>query len=130
MNHMTTSCEGEHVFFKVHVEYHENVYHLKGGILDYLEKIPEADSKWHGECFVFDERVSLRHGLETGDYGLCRGCRHPLTEEETQSEYYEKGVSCHRCYNESTEAQKSGFRERQKQMELARLRKLTKSRNT
>lgn len=97
----------------------QNVVHLKGGILDYLEKVPESQSKWAGECFVFDERVSVGHGLKPGEYVLCRGCRHPLTDEETLSEYYEEGVSCQHCFNHSSEKQKAGYRERQRQMDLA-----------
>ena len=98
----------------------ENVYHLDGGILNYLETIPEEKSLWHGECFVFDERVSVGHGLEPGNYELCRGCRRPITEEDKQSPHFEMGVSCPRCYQHLTVAQKNGFRERQKQMNLAR----------
>ena len=98
----------------------ENVYHLEGGILNYLETIPEEKSLWHGECFVFDERVSVGHGLEPGNYELCRGCRRPITAEDKQSTHFEMGVSCPRCHQHLTVAQKNGFRERQKQMNLAK----------
>jgi len=98
----------------------KNVYHLDGGILNYLETIPEEKSLWHGECFVFDERVSVGHGLEPGNYELCRGCRRPITAEDKQSTHFEMGVSCPRCYQHLTVAQKNGFRERQKQMNLAK----------
>jgi UPF0176 protein len=98
----------------------ENVYHLEGGILNYLETIPEEKSLWHGECFVFDERVSVGHGLEPGNYELCRGCRRPITAEDKHSTHFEMGVSCPQCYQHLTVAQKNGFRERQKQMNLAK----------
>ena len=98
----------------------DNVYHLDGGILSYLETIPEEESLWKGECFVFDERVSVGHGLKPGDYELCRGCRRPITEDDKLSKHFEMGVSCPRCYQYLTVAQKNGFRERQKQMNLAK----------
>jgi UPF0176 protein len=97
----------------------EEVYHLEGGILKYLEEIPAEDSLWEGQCFVFDERVSVGQDLEIGDYDLCRGCRRPLSEADTQSEHYVRGVSCHRCIDETTPEQKAGFAERQRQMDLA-----------
>ena len=97
----------------------EEVYHLEGGILKYLEEVPAEDSLWEGQCFVFDERVSVGQGLEIGEYDLCRGCRRPLSEADTQSEHYVRGVSCHRCIDETTPEQKAGFAERQRQMDLA-----------
>jgi UPF0176 protein len=100
----------------------EEVYHLKGGILQYLEDVPEEDSLWHGECFVFDERVSVGHGLKEGPHLLCRACRRPLLPEDTKRPEYEKGVSCHQCLNEHSDADRVRFRERQKQIELAKAR--------
>ena len=97
----------------------EEVYHLEGGILKYLEEVPAEDSLWEGQCFVFDERVSVGQDLEIGEYDLCRGCRRPLSEADTQSEHYVREVSCHRCIDETTPEQKAGFAERQRQMDLA-----------
>jgi len=97
----------------------DEVYHLQGGILKYLEEVPQEESLWQGECFVFDNRVAVNHALEKGDYDQCHACRLPITEEDKQSEYYEKGVSCPRCYDKLSEAQKTAFKERQKQIELA-----------
>ena len=87
----------------------EEVYHLEGGILKYLEEVPAEDSLWEGQCFVFDERVSVGQDLEIGEYDLCRGCRRPLSEADTQSEHYVRGVSCHRCIDETTPEQKLGL---------------------
>jgi len=98
----------------------EEVYHLQGGILKYLETVPVADSRWEGECFVFDERVSVVHGLKPGTLELCRSCRQPVSEADKQSPHYIEGVSCHRCVDSKTEAQKRSRMERQKQMRLAR----------
>ena len=100
----------------------DEVYHLKGGILKYLEEVPETESKWQGECFVFDNRVSVNHRLEKGQYDQCHGCRHPITEEQKLDFRYQKGVCCPRCYDQLTEDQKLRFAERQKQIELAALR--------
>ncbi len=97
----------------------EDVYHLKGGILKYLEEVPAENSKWNGECFVFDSRVSVGHGLKEGDYELCYACRMPLAPEDFDRPEYEKGVSCHRCIDQTDEDRKTRFRERQKQVELA-----------
>jgi UPF0176 protein len=97
----------------------EDVYHLKGGILKYLEEVPAENSKWNGECFVFDSRVSVGHGLKEGDYELCYACRMPLAPEDFDRPEYEKGVSCHRCVDQTDEDRKTRFRERQKQVELA-----------
>ncbi|QHQ35743.1 rhodanese-related sulfurtransferase [Algicella marina] len=97
----------------------EDVFHLKGGILKYLEEVPEAESRWHGECFVFDARVSVGHGLKEGDYHLCYACRRPITEADMARPEFEKGVSCHQCIGETSEDRRQRFRERQKQVELA-----------
>ena len=96
-----------------------DVFHLKGGILKYLEEVPEDASLWHGECFVFDERVSVAHGLVVGDADLCRACRHPLTPAERLSEKFQEGVSCERCFDTRTEADRQRFAERHRQVELA-----------
>ncbi len=100
----------------------EDVYHLKGGILRYLEEMPPEDSTWQGECFVFDNRVSVGHGLVEGPHKLCHGCRRPILPEDVKRPEYEHGVSCHRCVDETTEQDKARFRERQKQIQLARAR--------
>lgn len=97
----------------------EEVYHLDGGILQYLEDVAEEDSTWEGECFVFDQRVTVNHALEKGSYDQCYACRFPITEEEKLSPLYEKGVSCPRCHDRLTEDQKNRFTEREKQMQLA-----------
>ncbi|HEX4843368.1 MAG TPA: rhodanese-related sulfurtransferase [Limnobacter sp.] len=100
----------------------DEVYHLEGGILKYLEEVPEEQSLWKGECFVFDQRVSVKHGLQVGEYDLCHACRMPITEEEKQSEKYIHGVGCPHCYDKLTEDQKQRFGERQKQIQLAKAR--------
>ena len=100
----------------------EEVYHLQGGILKYLEEVPEEESIWEGECFVFDNRVAVNHRLEKGRYDQCYGCRHPITEEDKQSDRYQKGICCPRCYDSLSDEQVARFRERQKQIELAELR--------
>ncbi|NNF80047.1 MAG: rhodanese-related sulfurtransferase [Rhizobiales bacterium] len=97
----------------------DEVYHLKGGILKYLETVPEKESLWEGECFVFDERVSVKHGLNEGSYDMCHACRFPITEKDKASDKYQKGVSCPRCWAEKSEAQKERYAARQRQMELA-----------
>lgn len=102
---------------------YDEVYHLEGGILKYLETVPEAESRWDGQCFVFDERVSVGHGLEPGEYELCRACRLPLSAEDKASPQYEEGISCPHCHGTHTEEQMQRFRERQKQVELARKRR-------
>ena len=103
----------------------EDVFHLKGGILKYLETVPEEESKWQGDCFVFDERVTVRHGLETGDYGLCRACRRPVSKSDRASPAFEEGVSCPACFDERTEEQRARYRERQRQEALAQQRRTT-----
>ncbi len=95
------------------------VYHLKGGILKYLETVREEESKWHGDCFVFDERVTVKHGLEQGDYSLCRACRRPISEEDMASPDYAEGVSCPYCITERDEEQRARYAERQRQEALA-----------
>ena len=98
------------------------VYHLKGGILKYLEEVPEQQTRWQGECFVFDNRVTVNHSLEPGHYDQCHACRMPISEEDKLSEHYRQGVSCHYCYKSLTEEQIERFAERERQMELARKR--------
>jgi UPF0176 protein len=92
----------------------ENVYHLKGGILKYLEAVPADESLWEGECFVFDKRVTVRHGLEIGDYDVCHGCREPLTPAQKQDTSYEAGVSCPHCAGSLTDERLNMLRERHK----------------
>ena len=98
------------------------VYHLKGGILNYLKKIPKKQSLWDGECFVFDQRVAVAHGLSEGKYNQCYACRHPLSEAELTSHEYIKGVSCPYCINKLSKKKKAGVIERQKQITLAETR--------
>ncbi len=99
----------------------EEVYHLKGGILKYLEEVPpQEQSLWQGECFVFDDRVTVNHNLERGEYDQCHACRRPITEADKQRPEYEQGVSCHQCIDSLTEEQKARFKERERQMRLAR----------
>jgi len=98
------------------------VFHLKGGILKYLEEVPREDSTWQGECFVFDGRVSVGHGLEVGPHLLCHACRRPVLPADRDRPEYEQGVACHHCAHETTDADKARFRERQKQVALARAR--------
>ncbi len=100
----------------------EDVYHLKGGILKYLEQVPADDSSWQGECFVFDRRVSVGHGLKQGPHMLCHACRRPLLPADAKHPDYEQGVACHHCADETSDADKARFRERQKQITLARAR--------
>ena len=97
----------------------ENVYHLKGGILKYLEEVPEPESLWQGQCFVFDERVSVGHGLEQGQYALCRACRMPISAEDQRHDLFIEGIQCHRCAETLPEKSRSRARERQHQIELA-----------
>lgn len=100
----------------------EDVFHLKGGILKYLEEVPKEDSQWQGECFVFDGRVSVEHGLKEGSYHLCFACRRPISDEDMKHPAYEPGVSCHQCADEFTDQDRARFRERQKQIKLAKAR--------
>ena len=110
-------CEKSTAFLKE--EGVEQVYHLKGGILKYLETVPKEDSLWEGACFVFDERVSVEHGLVQGEHTLCRACRRPLTAADRASPLYEEGVSCAHCYDEKSDAQRAACRERHRQENLA-----------
>ena len=110
-------CEKSTAFVKS--EGLDEVYHLKGGILKYLEEVPEEQSRWQGECFVFDERVSVKHGLDVGTHSLCRACRRPLSEADLAHEHYEEGVSCHQCFPERSDEQRARYRERQRQEKLA-----------
>jgi UPF0176 protein len=100
----------------------KNIYHLQGGILNYLEKIDEENSLWNGECFVFDDRVALNHNLEVGSYDMCHGCRMPITDKDKLEEEYVTGVSCPNCFNTKTPDQKKRYADRQKQIDLAKLR--------
>ena len=100
----------------------DEVYHLEGGILKYLEEVPEEETMWRGECFVFDNRVSVNHKLEKGEYDQCHACRMPITEEEKQDERFEQGVSCPHCFDKYTDEQRQRFIERERQVQLARQR--------
>jgi UPF0176 protein len=100
----------------------EEVFHLKGGILKYLEEVPAAQSLWQGECFVFDERVSVAHGLAEGEAELCRACRFPLTANDRLSPKYEAGISCPHCFEARSEEDRARYAERQRQVELAEVR--------
>jgi UPF0176 protein len=97
----------------------EEVYHLKGGILNYLETVPPEESDWDGECFIFDNRVSVTHGLKDGETKLCYGCRWPLSDEDLESEKYEYGISCPRCFDSLDDAKRKSLEERHKQLKLA-----------
>ena len=100
----------------------KNVFHLKGGVLKYFEDISTDQSKWTGECFVFDDRVSLDHNLDEGSYDMCHGCRMPITKQDKESKYFIKGVSCPACFESKTNEQKSRYMSRQKQIDLAKSR--------
>lgn len=113
-------CEKSTAFLKQ--QGFDEVYHLQGGILKYLETIPEEESLWQGECFVFDNRVAVNHALEQGSYSQCHACRMPITEADKESDHYHPGVSCPKCYKKTTEQQRLRFAERHKQIELARRR--------
>lgn len=113
-------CEKSTAYLKS--EGFEEVYHLEGGVLKYLEEIPSQESLWEGECFVFDDRVAVDDNLEKGSYDQCHACRFPITQEDKQSTHYQAGVSCPRCYDSKTPAQKARFEEREKQNQLAKSR--------
>lgn len=98
----------------------DDVYHLKGGILKYLEDLPKDQSLWQGDCYVFDHRVAVGHGLELTDYTSCGACRQPVSKEERLSPLYEAGVSCHACYGKRSEKQQKSARDRQRQIQLAK----------
>jgi UPF0176 protein len=100
----------------------EEVYHLEGGILKYLEEVPKEETMWQGECFVFDNRVAVNHDLEKGSYEQCHACRLPITEEDMASDKYEQGISCPHCFDSVTDEQRARFAERQRQIELAKQR--------
>jgi len=111
-------CEKSTAFLKQHG--FEEVYHLQGGILKYLEEVPEDQSLWRGECFVFDNRVTVNHRLEQGSYDQCHACRMPITDEEKASSHYQPGISCPHCHDRHSQEQIRRFAERERQMQLAR----------
>ncbi len=113
-------CEKASAYMKS--EGFEEVYHLEGGILKYLETVPREESLWEGDCFVFDQRVSVGHRLEPGSYDMCHACRRPISQTDKLSEAYERGVSCPHCISQSSPEQKARFASRQRQMELAKVR--------
>ena len=113
-------CEKSTAFLKA--QGFDEVYHLEGGILKYLETVPAEQSLWQGECFVFDERVTVGQGLKVGDYGLCRACREPISQADMESLYFVLGLSCPHCHDSKTEEQIDRFKERQRQIELAKQR--------
>jgi UPF0176 protein len=100
----------------------DEVYHLHGGILNYLEQVPQEQTLWQGECFVFDNRVAVGHDLKRGSYDQCHACRMPITEQEKTLETYREGLSCHHCFGTVSEEQKQRFAQRQKQVQLAKAR--------
>jgi UPF0176 protein len=99
----------------------QEVYHLKGGILKYLEEVPEQESLWQGECFVFDQRIAVRHGLAEGTHEMCRSCGHPISEEDKASPHYQEGISCPYCFDHLTEEKRVRQEARQRQIELHRV---------
>ena len=111
-------CEKTSVYLKK--KGFKNIYQLNGGILNYLKKTKEKDSLWKGECFVFDNRISLKHGLKVGSFFMCSGCRKPISIKDKKSKKYEEGVSCPNCHDKLTDTQKTRFRMRQKQINLAK----------
>ena len=111
-------CEKTSIYLKK--KGFKNIYQLNGGILNYLKKIKKKDSLWNGECFVFDNRISLKHGLKVGSYFMCSGCRKPISPKDKKSKKYEEGVSCPNCHDNLTDTQKGRFRMRQKQINLAK----------
>ena len=113
-------CEKSTAFLRM--KGYDEVYHLEGGILKYLETVPADQSLWRGECFVFDERVSVGHGLKPGPYELCRNCRHPVGEQQRASPHYRLGVSCPNCHDHISEERLHSLQERQRQVELAQKR--------
>ena len=113
-------CEKTSVYLKK--KGFKNIYQLNGGILNYLKKIKQKDTMWKGECFVFDNRISLKHGLKIGSYFMCSGCRKPISPKDKKSKKYEEGVSCPNCKDNLTDTQKARFRMRQKQINLAKKR--------
>ncbi len=110
-------CEKATAYLKA--EGLDAVYHLQGGILKYLEDIPAGESRWHGECFVFDERVAVDHGLAIGTHSLCRGCRMPVSPDDRTSPLYVEGVACPACHDQRDDIQRAGYAERHRQVQLA-----------
>ena len=98
----------------------DDVYHLKGGILKYLEEVSEENTLWEGECFVFDNRVTVNHQLEQGSYDQCHACRMPITEKDKNREQYQRGVSCHYCFDKQSKEQVKRYAERERQIQLAK----------
>jgi UPF0176 protein len=113
-------CEKSTAFMRT--QGFDEVYHLQGGILKYLEVMPEKDSLWEGDCFVFDERVAVGHGLKLSDHELCRSCRYPIRDADRTSPHYVEGVSCPRCFDQKSDEKKASLLERQKQIRLAKQR--------
>jgi UPF0176 protein len=111
-------CEKTSVYLKN--KGFKNIYQLNGGILNYLKNIKKKDSMWKGECFVFDNRISLKHGLSVGSYFMCSGCRKPISPKDKKSKKFEEGVSCPKCHDNLTKSQKARFRMRQEQINLAK----------
>ena len=111
-------CEKASIFLKK--KGFKNVFQLKGGIINYLKKIKKKNSLWRGECYVFDNRVSIKHGLKPGSFLMCSGCRKPISQKERKSRKYEEGVSCPNCHDHLKPSQKERFRMRQKQINLAK----------
>jgi len=111
-------CEKTSVYLKN--KGFKNIYQLNGGILNYLKNTKKKDSMWKGECFVFDNRISLKHGLSVGSYFMCSGCRKPISPKDKKSKKYEEGVSCPKCHDNLTKSQKARFRMRQEQINLAK----------
>ena len=111
-------CEKTSVYLKN--KGFKNIYQLNGGILNYLKNTKKKDSMWKGECFVFDNRISLKHGLSVGSYFMCSGCRKPISPKDKKSKKYEEGVSCPNCHDNLTKSQKARFRMRQEQINLAK----------
>ena len=113
-------CEKSTAFMKQ--QGFKEVYHLEGGILKYLEQVPQENSLWEGECFVFDNRVTVNHQLEKGSYDQCHACRMPITELDMQSQWYQRGISCPHCFDEHDAEQRSRYAERERQVQLAKAR--------
>ena len=111
-------CEKASVFLEK--KGFKNIYQLKGGIINYFKNVDKGESLWRGECFVFDNRISLNHNLKPGSYSMCSGCRNPISKQDKKSKKYEKGVSCPKCHDTLTNTQKDRFRMRQKQINVAK----------
>lgn len=111
-------CEKSTAFMKQ--QGFKEVYHLEGGILKYLEEVPQENSLWEGECFVFDNRVTVNHQLEKGSYDQCHACRMPITQLDQESALYQRGISCPHCYDEHNEEQRGRYAERERQVRLAK----------